>query len=128
MTDEMAWCKAGASASNGNCVEVTWRKAEASGGNGGNCVEVGWRKAMASGANNGQCVEVVATVPEEWGSTHKLEEIARDGVVVLMRDSKDPDGPWLNFTKAEWAAFLDGVKKGEFDDLTTSVEAAAVSV
>ena len=36
---------------------------------------------------------------------------------VLMRDSKDPDGPVLTFTTAEVAAFLDGAKRGEFDDL-----------
>jgi hypothetical protein len=34
-----------------------------------------------------------------------------------MRDSKDPSGPVLTYTRIEWSAFLDGVKKGEFDDL-----------
>jgi len=33
-----------------------------------------------------------------------------------MRDSKDPDGPKLVFTPAEWAAFVAGVRDGEFDD------------
>jgi len=32
-----------------------------------------------------------------------------------VRDSKDPDGPKLVFTRAEWVAFLGGVKDGEFD-------------
>ncbi len=36
---------------------------------------------------------------------------------VGVRDSKDPDGPVLAFTPAEWQAFLAGVKAGEFDAL-----------
>lgn len=34
---------------------------------------------------------------------------------VLVRDSKDQDGPMLVFTPSEWKAFLAGAKKGEFD-------------
>lgn len=34
---------------------------------------------------------------------------------VLVRDSKDTDGPCLVFTPGEWAAFTDGVKDNEFD-------------
>jgi hypothetical protein len=37
--------------------------------------------------------------------------------MVAMRDSKDPGGPVLVYTRAEWLAFLDGAKKGEFDGL-----------
>jgi hypothetical protein len=33
------------------------------------------------------------------------------------RDSKDRSGPVLRFTEAEFAAWLDGAKKGEFDHL-----------
>jgi hypothetical protein len=36
---------------------------------------------------------------------------------VVMRDSKNPAGPILYFTEAEWDAFVAGVKDGEFDDL-----------
>ena len=32
-----------------------------------------------------------------------------------MRDGKDPNGPKLVFTPAEWEAFVLGVKDGEFD-------------
>jgi hypothetical protein len=58
-----------------------------------------WRKASASNSNS-QCVEVAA-----------------DGRAILVRDSKDPDGPRLSFSKGELAAFVDGIKRGEFDDL-----------
>lgn len=57
-----------------------------------------WRKASAS-ASNGNCVEVA---PMPSGG-------------VAVRDSKDPDGPILRFTAAEWAAFAEGMTAGEFD-------------
>ena len=59
-----------------------------------------WRKAAASTAN-GACVELASRA---------------DGVI-LVRDSKDRSGPVLGFTKVEIAAFIDGAKAGEFDDL-----------
>ena len=34
---------------------------------------------------------------------------------VHVGDSKDPDGPVLTFTYAEWRAHVAGVKRGEFD-------------
>jgi hypothetical protein len=34
---------------------------------------------------------------------------------VLLRDSKQPAGPVLEFTRREWQAFLAGCKDGEFD-------------
>lgn len=58
-----------------------------------------WRKAQRS-AGNGACVEV-----------------ASSRGVVAVRDSKNPDGPVLRYTRAEWRAFLHGAKAGEFDDL-----------
>jgi hypothetical protein len=33
-----------------------------------------------------------------------------------VRNSRDPQGPVLMFTPAEWTAFLGGVRLGEFDD------------
>jgi len=61
--------------------------------------EPAWRKARHS-TGNGACVELAPV----------------DGMVAI-RDSKDPDGPILRYTAAEWHAFLDGAKKGEFDNL-----------
>jgi|tagenome__1003787_1003787.scaffolds.fasta_scaffold20936660_2 hypothetical protein len=57
-----------------------------------------WRKASASSIGN--CVEVAADCGE-----------------VLLRDSKDPTGPWIRYTAAEWDAFIQGAKDGEFDSL-----------
>jgi len=60
-----------------------------------------WRKAAKSGPN-GNCLEVA--------------KLADGGVAV--RDSKQVgQGPVLQYTVNEWDAFLDGAKKGEFDDL-----------
>jgi hypothetical protein len=59
-----------------------------------------WRKSSAS-TGNGECVELA---------------VLRDGRVAL-RDSKNPDGAVLIFTRAEMRAWLHGVQAGEFDDL-----------
>jgi hypothetical protein len=42
--------------------------------------------------------------------------VAWSGGDVLVRDSKDPGGPVLRFSRLEWQAFLDGVRSGEFQD------------
>ncbi len=56
-----------------------------------------WRKSTRSGAA-GHCVEV-ANVP----------------AAVLVRDSKDVDGPVLPSRTTDWAGFIAGVRAGEFD-------------
>jgi len=75
---------------------VSWRKSSYSASNGGNCVEVAevWRKSSYSG----DCVEVAAALP----------------AAVAVRDSKDPDGPKLIFTPADWAAFTTALRTGAF--------------
>lgn len=42
-------------------------------------------------------------------------EVAFVGDAIAVRDSRDPDGPTLIFTSAEWDAFVGGAKDGEFD-------------
>jgi Domain of unknown function (DUF397) len=32
-----------------------------------------------------------------------------------MRDSKDPAGPILAFTRAQWLTFVSGIRAGELD-------------
>jgi hypothetical protein len=58
-----------------------------------------WQKATASGPQ-GQCVEFAHS---------------DTSMNVLIRDSKDPEGRVLRFSPEEISAFLDGVKRGEFD-------------
>ncbi len=57
-----------------------------------------WRKSSYSGAQ-GNCVEV-AHLP---------------GGGVAFRNSRDPEGPALVYTREEMQAFTAGVKDGEFD-------------
>jgi len=53
-----------------------------------------WVKSSFSFAN-GNCVEV-AELPGGW---------------IGIRDSRDPGGPVLRFTRAGWAAFLGGARR-----------------
>ena len=45
-----------------------------------------------------------------------VEQRVVDGMIEV-RDSKDRSGPILRFTRAEFAAWLDGARNGEFDHL-----------
>ena len=47
-------------------------------------------------------------------------EVARRDGVIAVRDSKDPGSGALSYTPAEWAAFIAGVKAGEFDDFAVT--------
>ncbi|GAA3104406.1 DUF397 domain-containing protein [Streptosporangium carneum] len=73
--------------------------------------EARWIKSSLSGDNGGNCVEVAKPVNIVDGSAHKAEHTA----LIAVRDSKDPEGPKLFFTPAEWDAFLNGVKAETFD-------------
>jgi Domain of unknown function (DUF397) len=61
--------------------------------------DTAWVKASASNAD-GSCVE-----------------LRRSNSMIEVRDTKDRSGPVLRFTSAEFAAWLDGAAKGEFDHL-----------
>jgi Domain of unknown function (DUF397) len=41
-------------------------------------------------------------------------EVRMVGAEVHVRDSKNPSGSVLIFTRAEWCAFLEGAEAGEF--------------
>ena len=41
----------------------------------------------------------------------------RAGEVIEVRDTKDRSGPVLRFRPDEFAAWLDGARRGEFDHL-----------
>jgi hypothetical protein len=53
-----------------------------------------WRKSSYSGGNGGDCVEVAPAEND-----------------IAVRDSKDSDGPRLQFSAAEWRAFLARIKE-----------------
>ncbi len=57
-----------------------------------------WKKSSKSGGNGGSCVEV-----------------RQHNQAIQVRDSKDPHGAILRFTRREWEAFIGGAKDGEFD-------------
>lgn len=59
-----------------------------------------WIKSGRSGGNSDNCVEVAAV-----------------DQAVAVRDSKNPGGPALVYTREEWDAFVGGVKDGDFADL-----------
>jgi hypothetical protein len=52
-----------------------------------------WHKSSYSGNGGGDCVEVACNLSD-----------------VTVRDSKNPGGPRLNFTPADWQAFTRQVK------------------
>jgi hypothetical protein len=56
--------------------------------------QVRWHKSSHSSAN-GQCVEVAPVAG-----------------TIAVRDSKNPDGPKLIFTRQAWVAFVEDVKRG----------------
>ena len=56
-----------------------------------------WRKSSYSGSES-DCVEVAFV-----------------GDRVATRDSKNPTGPALVFTRAEWATFLTALRTGHLD-------------
>jgi hypothetical protein len=52
-----------------------------------------WRKATRSADNGGHCVEVASTPS-----------------TILIRDSKDPEGPKLSMTHRDFRRFTDAIK------------------
>ena len=68
---------------------------------GGDVGRVSWRKSSFSNLN-GNCVEAGRRLPDRIG---------------VRATKANGSGPVLAFTDAEWAAFVAGVKEGEFDNL-----------
>lgn len=73
-----------------------------------------WVKSRRSSGQGGQCVEASAVPSRDIAVSNKQPE----EVAFVVRDSKNPDRPPLVFTRAEWDAFVEGVKDGEFDSET----------
>lgn len=60
--------------------------------------DVGWR--ISRTCEGGACVGV-----------------ARQGEIVLVGNTSNPESPVSSFTVQEWSEFLAGAKRGDFDDL-----------
>ncbi|MGH3771009.1 MAG: Scr1 family TA system antitoxin-like transcriptional regulator [Pseudonocardiaceae bacterium] len=74
-------------------------RTEASTVRSGDVPQAGWRKSSRSNdGGDGCCVEVAQVCDR-----------------VAMRDSKDPAGPILAFTPAQWRALLGSIRAGELD-------------
>lgn len=63
----------------------------------GESARLRWHKSQRSGATD--CVEIAV---DEVGA-------------VVLRDSRDPEGPALRLDRATWQAFLADLKTGRFD-------------
>jgi Domain of unknown function (DUF397) len=62
-------------------------------------MEPRWRKSSYSGNGGANCVEVAGNLTG----------------FVLVRDSKDREGPGLALSDQAWSAFVQGIKQGELD-------------
>ncbi|MFG2088130.1 MULTISPECIES: DUF397 domain-containing protein [unclassified Spirillospora] len=96
--------------------DVQWRKSSRSGEQ-GNCVEVGfWRKPRHS-ADESDYVEIRGTwrTSSRSANTGSCIQAAADEAVVVARDSKNPNGPVLDFGAEAWTTFLTTVKTGRLD-------------
>ncbi len=62
--------------------------------------DIGWMMSSRSTGNGGSCVQA-----------------RRRSGLIEVRNSKQPDAGTVRFTLEEWDSFLDGAKKGEFDQL-----------
>jgi hypothetical protein len=60
--------------------------------------DLSWR--VARKCNSGECVRVAA-----------------HGDEIVIGSSKHLDGPVITYSRAEWVAFVEGVRQGDFDDL-----------
>ncbi len=43
--------------------------------------------------------------------------VAPSGNMIVIGDSKNPEGPTLAYDRAEWRTFVEGIRHGDFDDL-----------
>ncbi len=60
--------------------------------------ELSWR--VARKCSGGECVRVAARGDE-----------------IVIGSSKHLDGPVIAYSRDEWAAFVEGIRQGDFDDL-----------
>jgi hypothetical protein len=69
---------------------------------------------QSSFCDTSSCVQAAWTKSSFSADSHCVEARS-DENVILVRNSRFPDGPSLGFTRDEWTAFISGAKAGEFD-------------
>ena len=129
------WKKSSRSNGNGgnNCVEIYWQKSSYSNPS-GNCVEVKSSddQVLIRDTKLGDASPILAVSVEHWKLF--IDEIKRRGKIgphglsyrgstldTLIDDSGvelvlwTPEDKSLDFTPAEWGAFVEGARDGEFD-------------
>jgi len=67
---------------------------------------------MANGSGSKQSPWRIA----KMSASANCVQVRSDNDMIVVGNSRFPDGPFLFYTKDEWTAFLDGAKKGEFDE------------
>ena len=72
-----------------------------------------------AGAPSGKGIIVDQVQPFDWRKSSycgggACVEVAQSSDSVLVRDSKNPNSPVLQFTVQEWSDFVAGVTAGEF--------------
>jgi hypothetical protein len=86
-------------------------------GDGAGAIEIAFARvtsivpAGASAVPGGSGVFVTSGGPDKHGTAE-----LGDGNWILMRVAGDPERRVLVFDRNEWECFLDGARKGEFDD------------
>lgn len=75
-----------------------------------------WRKSSYSSSQGGNCVEVAigAEPRHRIGSDGEHAGLAASRFI-QVRDSRDPAGPALAFSPADWDTFIGQAKRGAFD-------------
>ena len=68
------------------------------------------------GADGGPAAAGIEWRVSSWCAAGDCVAVGRlpDGHV-LVKDTKEPDGPQLRFDPTEWRAFVSGIRAGDFD-------------
>ncbi|WP_333744792.1 DUF397 domain-containing protein [Streptomyces ardesiacus] len=74
--------------------------------------------AIYNGISAGELKGVCWIKASRSDGVNECIEVAEVGENIAVRNSRDPQGPALVFTRGELSAFADGVRKGEFRHLT----------
>lgn len=116
---------------------LTWWKSSYSGNTGGDCVEVANNgvhvlirdsKYRRDSSNDPATEPIISVTAHQWNAflAAVADRVATSTEPAITLDAtgyatlRAADGTSLLFTPAEWTAFTDGVKDGEFDQQATA--------